>query len=315
MGQAIYTGINQGTVYFTTSTTPLTNNTIGATGSGVAGSLTGTVSLLTLQNSTFVDNSGYNYIISYPSTSYPRTTTVTPFTSVATPLSWTQLAAGDSNVFVIRSDGGLFSWGNNNYGQLGLNNTISTSYPLQVGTSSWTAVRTEGYAVIAQRVDGTLFAWGYNGAGQLGLYHNYNLSSPTQISTTTSYIFAATVVDQSAGYFTTSDYTTYYTGSPYGVTAAQSSPTQIGFYQDFTMTPYKVGTSSWTSVSAGKMHIVAIKADGTLWAWGNNTLGQLGDSTTVTRSSITQISTSSWSAVSAGGSHTCLLYTSPSPRD
>ena len=47
--------------------------------------------------------------------------------------------------------------------------------------------------------------------------------------------------------------------------------------------------SPWTTVSAGDRHTIAIKADGTLWAWGNNTNGQLGDGTTVDKNAPTNI--------------------------
>ena len=48
---------------------------------------------------------------------------------------------------------------------------------------------------------------------------------------------------------------------------------------------------NWRSVSAGSSHTVAIRADGSLWAWGNNDYGQLGDGTTTDRYSPVRIST------------------------
>lgn len=71
-------------------------------------------------------------------------------------------------------------------------------------------------------------------------------------------------------------------------------------------TPVQVGTATnWAFVAAGERHTVAIRTDGTLWAWGFNEVGQLGDSTTVTRFTPVQVGTGNdWVAVSAGGSHT-----------
>lgn len=58
-------------------------------------------------------------------------------------------------------------------------------------------------------------------------------------------------------------------------------------------------------IAAGANHTVAIKSDGTLWAWGNNASGQLGDGTTVNRASPVQVGTATnWSALSGGASHT-----------
>jgi hypothetical protein len=58
-------------------------------------------------------------------------------------------------------------------------------------------------------------------------------------------------------------------------------------------------------VAAGGSHTVAIKADGTLWAWGRNQAGQLGDGTTEDQSSPVQVGTATnWLAVAAGHHHT-----------
>ncbi|MCL1856770.1 MAG: hypothetical protein FWF84_03895, partial [Kiritimatiellaeota bacterium] len=75
-------------------------------------------------------------------------------------------------------------------------------------------------------------------------------------------------------------------------------PTQIGEGGD------------WDSVAAGSTHTVALKSDGTLWAWGLNSSGQLGDDTTTQRDIPTQIGTANdWAAIAAGGSHTVALKT------
>src|SRR6266850_261289 len=67
-------------------------------------------------------------------------------------------------------------------------------------------------------------------------------------------------------------------------------------------------------VSAGGLLTVVVKSDGTLWAWGNNFYGQLGDGTTTQRTSPVQIGTAAnWTAVAAGESHTVALKSGSAP--
>jgi alpha-tubulin suppressor-like RCC1 family protein len=70
------------------------------------------------------------------------------------------------------------------------------------------------------------------------------------------------------------------------------------------ISPVQIGSSLWTAVGTGIQHSAAIRSGGTLFTWGRNNQGQLGDGTTTNRSSPVQIGSSSWTAVSTGGSHT-----------
>jgi probable HAF family extracellular repeat protein len=72
------------------------------------------------------------------------------------------------------------------------------------------------------------------------------------------------------------------------------------------VTPARVDTASdWAVVAAGSVHTVALKTDGTLWAWGHNHRGQLGDGTTVDQSRPLQVGTDrDWAAVAPGDDHT-----------
>jgi len=209
--------------------------------------------------------------------------------------SWTAISGGLHGAqLAIRSDGALFTWGCNLYGQLGLNDTINRSSPTQVGTSSWTAVatgqQTFGAHSLAIRLGGNLFAWGYSFEGQLGNNSTTNQSSPVQIG-------SGTWCRISAGDgFTTAILTT---GEIFswgcgglgrlgnGVTTNRSSPQQIG-------------TSSWSAVCSGLCHTVALRNNGTLWAWGGNGSGRLGNGSTINQSSPVQVA-GSWLAISAGG--------------
>jgi hypothetical protein len=65
------------------------------------------------------------------------------------------------------------------------------------------------------------------------------------------------------------------------------------------------GATNWRAISGGQYHTVATRTDGTLWAWGRNSNGQLGDGTTTTRSSPLQIGAgTNWKSAAAGYYHT-----------
>ena len=214
------------------------------------------------------------------------------WSSTASP-TW---GSGGGAFLMIDNTGKLFGWGLNYSGQIGDNTITSKSSPVQIGTLNWSYVDTgQVYGhTLAIRSDGTLWGWGYNNYGSLGIYDSNNRSSPVQISTS-SWIQVAV-----GGYFggfslaIRSDGTLWSWGqNSYGILGQgdnvnRSSPTQVG-------------TSSWTSISAAKnsFSAMAIRSDGTLWVWGANSVGQLGQNDTVDRSSPVQVP-GSWTAVYAG---------------
>ena len=106
---------------------------------------------------------------------------------------WASIAGNGSNYtkFAIKTNGTLWVWGRNNYGQLGVNDSggggsnNARSSPIQVGTdTTWWQVRSAVNGVYAIKTNGTLWAWGYNG-GALGLNDQAQRSSPTQVGTAT----------------------------------------------------------------------------------------------------------------------------------
>ena len=83
----------------------------------------------------------------------------------------------------------LYSWGSNNFGQLGLGNITNYSSPKQVGTlTDWLSVTAAGYRASATKTGGTLWSWGYNAQGQLGLGNRTNYSSPKQVGSLTTWL-------------------------------------------------------------------------------------------------------------------------------
>jgi alpha-tubulin suppressor-like RCC1 family protein len=104
--------------------------------------------------------------------------------------NWKQVACSSYSSAAIKTDGTLWTWGENNVGQLGLGNTTNRSSPVQVGNlSNWkelaNQINAAGMAAI--KTDGTLWAWGANGNGRLGLGDTTNRSSPVQVGALTNW--------------------------------------------------------------------------------------------------------------------------------
>ena len=211
--------------------------------------------------------------------------------------TWKSVYAGPWMTAAITSDGKLYTWGLNNQSQLGIgaipSATVYYSSPVQVGAlTNWKYVVTEGgtgvrAVTFAIKTDGTLWAWGNNGNGLMGLgtaSATLYYSSPIQVGALTNW------KEVSTNGFAVAAIKTDGTLWAWGVnTAGQlgnnnivnySSPIQIG-----ALTNWKhIAFTQWTTTS-----IRAIKTDGTLWAWGSNTNGQLGNNNIVSYSSPIQI--------------------------
>jgi hypothetical protein len=90
----------------------------------------------------------------------------------------------------VKTNGTLWAWGKNQYGQLGLNDLVNRSSPVQVGAlTSWAIPSCATYyASICTKTDGTLWSWGANSDGRLGLNNTVNRSSPVQIGALTTWV-------------------------------------------------------------------------------------------------------------------------------
>jgi alpha-tubulin suppressor-like RCC1 family protein len=192
---------------------------------------------------------------------------------------WTIVSTSATGTsYAIYSDGTLWAWGTNTYGQLGLNNITNYSSPKQVGAlTNWsTVVAGGGGYTIAIKADGTLWSWGRNQYGQLGLGNTTYYSSPKQIGSLTNWVKAAcgqlhTIAIKTDGTLWAWGYSNSAYGAPYG---GQLGLGNLNNYSS----PKQVGTlTNWLATSCGAYHTLATKTDGTLWAWGVNSNGGFGN--------------------------------------
>ena len=178
----------------------------------------------------------------------------------------------------------LYVFGAGNNGVIGLNDVISRSSPVQIGSlGDWSQLSSGFYHTIAVKNDGTLWAWGINNYGQLGLGDRVNRSSPVQVGVATNW--KSTSCGRYHSLATKTDDTMYSWGD--------NSRGQLGLNNNEIgrSSPTQVPGVNWNLVSASGYFSSAIKTAGTLWAWGSNGTGQLGLDDVVYRSSPTQIGT------------------------
>lgn len=204
--------------------------------------------------------------------------------------SWSSFSFFTNHVLAIKTDGTLWAWGNNSYGQLGVNDKISRSSPVQVGSNTWLAVAAGNTFSIALRSDNTVWTFGLDNNFQLGqglTFIGEHRSSPVQIAGGGTYInvFAG----PSTGYAVRTGGTLWgwgqnssailATGIP-ASTTRQSAPVQIS------------SSTTWSKVSCDGNSVLAIK-NNELFAWGSNSSGQLGTGDLTSYSSPVQIA-GSW---------------------
>jgi len=232
--------------------------------------------------------------------------------------TWASVSAGASHTVAIREDGTLWAWGNNANGRLGDGTTNQQTIPIRVGTAAqqadpawrWASVSAGAFHTVAIREDGTLWAWGLNTNGRLGDGTVIQHLSPVQIQPGT--IWSSVSAGGSHTVAIRGDGTLWAWGNN---ASGQLGDGTGGWSGDQRTSPVQVqpGTT-WLSVSAGSNHSVAIQSDRTLWAWGINTNGRLGDGTTTLRTSPVQIQPgTTWSSVSAGEAHTVAVMEDGTP--
>jgi alpha-tubulin suppressor-like RCC1 family protein len=218
---------------------------------------------------------------------------------------WADLFGYVSNPLfaAIKTNGRMYTWGNNVNGQLGLGHTDQVRVPTAVDSATdWKMAACGNGFILALKTDGTLWATGYNTSGQLGLGNQTTRLTFARIGTDSNWISVTTGTNSS--YALKSDGSLWAWGG--------NGEGRLG---DGTITnrlqPVRIGLDTdWKFIQAGDTHCVGLKNNGTLWAWGRNTLGQLGNGTFTDAVTPTLIQPSKrWKFLTAGRDTTSAIDT------
>jgi uncharacterized delta-60 repeat protein len=212
------------------------------------------------------------------------------------------IAAGYYYSLSLCSNGTVVAWGDNGFGQFGNGITTDSNVPTQAGSlTDITAVAAGAYHSVALKNDGTVWSWAYNSYGQLGNGTTNNSTVPVQVAVITGITAIAGGGNHSLAL--KSDGTVWAWG--------RNSYGQIGNGSccSNSKTPVQVNTiTGIVSISGGWAHSIALKSDGTVWSWGYNNAGQLGNGTNTNSYFPIQISSlTGITAIVAGYYHSLAL--------
>jgi alpha-tubulin suppressor-like RCC1 family protein len=201
------------------------------------------------------------------------------------PVTPTELTAGTAHTCVLRSScpigvscqspgSGAFCWGNNAFGQIGINTTVDTPLPVQVlSLTNAVMIAAGSFHNCASLIDGTVKCWGYNAYGQLGDLTSTDRHTPTTVSGVANAVAVATGTYHSCALNADG------TASCWGL----NNVGQLGNGQAMSTAPYGsstpiavTGLSNAVAIGAGGFTTCALLSDGTVRCWGSNSSGQVG---------------------------------------
>lgn len=219
--------------------------------------------------------------------------------------TWVEICGGAQVSMARQSDGTLWMWGDNCFGQLGIGNVTYQRFPNQIPGTSWVAITTGGNHSLARKSDGTLWSWGQNQGGQLGDMSFICRSSPVQVSGTSWIDVEASKVGFVSPHTMArkSDGTLWVWGNNSQGQLGQNStyPSGIG-------SPIQIPGNAWIDIAASASASFARKTNNTLWVWGGSFFqsGVLGLNDTTNRSSPVQLPGTSWIEIAGGNENNAL---------
>ncbi|MEU5865812.1 hypothetical protein ABZ815_31905 [Nonomuraea sp. NPDC047529] len=204
-----------------------------------------------------------------------------------------QVSSGIGHTLAVGRDGSLWAWGSNDFGELGDGTTTRTPTPIRVPiTGVVQAAAGSGFS-LALRSNGEAFAWGLNRFGQLGDGTTTQRATPVRVKV--PYGITQVSATGEFGMALRNDGSVWSWGYNFsgelgdGTTTDRSTPVRVDRH-----------VSGITEISAGIGHTLALGGDGTVWAWGRNWAGQLGDGTVNDHATPVRLGLSGVTHVSAG---------------
>lgn len=221
------------------------------------------------------------------------------------------IAAGYLHALALKSDGSVWTWGENNFGQLGDGTTINRDAPVPVsGVSNVIAIAGGSFFSMVLESGGSVWAWGDNRYDQLGDGTTTGSSTPVQVSGLANVKAIATTAGSLFSLALKSDGSVRAWGTNddgelgNGTTIASSTPVQV-------LGPGGTGPlTGVVAISVGSGFWLALKSDGSVWAWGYNADGELGNDSTKSSSTPVQVSSLSNVTAIAGAYHHSLALES-----
>ena len=224
---------------------------------------------------------------------------------------WVQVAVGMNHACAVRNDHSLWCWGSGADGELGIGTTAQHDHPMQVaGGDGYAFVTGAGGYDCAIRVDGTLWCWGSNSNGNLGNGDEVDQLSPVQVGTATDWTLvsagpaiACGAQADGSGWCWGNGINGQLGNGQYGAGTHSDVPLQLP------------GGDVWASVSPGGGATCGIEDSGTLWCWGSNFWGEMGNGTTQAfpdQTTPIQVGVrTGWVQVGSGNQYVCALHGEP----
>ncbi len=193
--------------------------------------------------------------------------------------TWAQVAVGDLHSTALTTTGEMYSWGSNGYGQLGdgtLNDHLTPFRIAGPAGTSWAGVSAGFGHTLALAANGELYTWGDNHYGQLGIGTTAATLARQHLPTPTGQQWAQVAAGYNFSLALSTKGALYAWGNNdsgqlgEGTTTSRLMPVLV---------PAPAG-QSWGQVAAGFWSAAALCSDGSLYTWGNNYGGQLGNGTT-----------------------------------
>lgn len=229
-------------------------------------------------------------------------------TQIGTDTDWAIIDAEYYNSIALKTNGTLWAWGENEFGQIGngnFGNGVISNTPTQIGIhTDWVKISSGGHRTYALKSDGTIWGWGNNLEGHLGIGNTNPHYTPFQIGTATDWL------DINAGLNQILAIKTNHTLWGWGLNISGSLAIGPSFEPSVITLPTQTGnnTADWQKINVGGCcNSKMIKTDGSLWAMGAGSFGNLGNGDTQDLNTPTKIGIDTDWKMITNNNHSCAL--------